>query len=204
MPVNMAEEPHQQVEHGKHWHYVYARHRKRALGISTKQMAWTQVFSLVGSIIAGSLLESHKLTFTLLAGAFVVLPGVFDLDGSLGAALSAKINHRLEDPRNQPATVFVKGVTFAFVIATLAGLVVAIVGASIANWFFDANFWRVFWLAESAIILSAIIGLPMIGGLSLLFRKLKMNPDDVVGPIESSIFDILSVITMVMVIKVLT
>ena len=34
-------------------------------------MAWSQVFSLVRSIVAGALLESNKATLALLAGTFV-------------------------------------------------------------------------------------------------------------------------------------
>lgn len=187
-----------QVEHAKHWHYIYAKRRRRALGISAKQMAWSQVFSLIGSVIAGVLLESNKTTLAMVAGAFVILPGVFDLNGTLGAALSAKINHRLEDPNNRPLPVFLRSVGFALFVAIFGGLLVASVGGGIAVLVFDANFWQVFWLAEIAVFLGAVVGLPLIGLLSLLFIRRKMNPDDVVGPVESSIFDILTVISLIL------
>lgn len=184
-----------------HWHYIYKRHHRRAaLGINTKQMAWTQVLSLVGSIIAGLLLEANKDTLAILVGAFVVLPGIFDLDGSIGAALSAKINHRLENTNLSTLRVFIQSVAAALLIACVGGLLVAVVGATVAVVFFDAYFWQVFQLAEGAIVISALIGFPIIGALSIVFRKLRMNPDDVVGPIESSIFDILTVVTMALVI----
>lgn len=188
--------------HSKHWHYLYERRRRRArnLGINAKQMAWSQVFSLVGSVIAGVLLESNKATLALIAGAFVVLPGVFDLDGSLGASLSAKINHQLEQPRIKTSHAFVSSLLFALLIAALAGSLVALVGAGVSTIFFSADFGQVFLLAFGAIVLSAVIGFPFIGALSIFFRKRNMNPDDVVGPIESSIFDILTVLTMVIVI----
>lgn len=191
-----------QVEHGRHWHYIYAKHhrRQRALGINAKQMSGSQVFSLIGSIIAGALLESNKTTLALLAGVFVVLPGVFDLNGTLGAALSAKINHRLEDPQARPLQVFLRAVSFAMFMAVFGGLIVASVGGLVATLFFDASFVHIFMVAELAIILSAAIGLPLMGLLSLLFRHFKVNPDDVVGPIESSVFDILTVITLALVI----
>src|SRR5690554_2934635 len=103
------------THHLKHWHYLY-RHRKRqALGINTKQMAWSQVLSLVGSIIAGILLEHNKETLALIVGAFVVLPGVFDLGGSIGASLSAKINHRLENPAARAWQVFLRSTSRAII-----------------------------------------------------------------------------------------
>lgn len=191
--------------HHKHWRYLYdRRHRRvRSLGINAKQMAWSQVFSLVGSIIAGLLLESNKATLALLAGVFVILPGVFNLDGTLGAVLSAKINHRLEMLDESPFRAFISSVLFALLIAALAGLMVAVVGAGISTLFFAADFWNVFQVGFGAIMLSAIIGFPVIGGLSILFIKRGMNPDDIVGPIESSIFDILTIISLTLMVRII-
>ncbi len=47
-------------------------------------------------------------------------------------------------------------------------------------------FWKVFVAAEGAVIICGLIGFPLIGALAVLVRHLGMNPDDVVGPIESS------------------
>lgn len=188
------------ASHHKHWPYLYHKRRRRALATSSRQMALTQVLSLVGSVIAGVLLENNKATLALIAGTFVVLPGVFDLTGTLGAVLSAKINHHLETTSEKPWKVFVTSTGYTFVISLLAGVIVALAGAAVSSTFFDASFWQVFWLAELAVGLSALIGFPLIGGLSLVFIKQQINPDDVVGPIESSVFDILTVLTLTLVV----
>ena len=182
--------------HQPHWHYIYRR-RRQVLGISTKQMATSQVFSLVGSIIAGVLLDANKESLALIAGVFVVLPGVFDLDGSIGAALSAKINHRLEDPDAHPVDVFWNTVSFALALCSAAGALVGLTGAAISTAFFDAYFWNVFFIGWGAVMLSGLVGFPIIAAMSIFFRLKKINPDDVVGPIESSIFDILTIIMIV-------
>jgi cation transporter-like permease len=197
---------HEELPHNKHWHYLYERRRRRVnvLGISAKQMAWSQVFSLIGSIIAGVLLESNKVTLTLIAGVLVVLPGVFDLDGSLGAALSAKINHKLENDSSSAWKVLIESVSYGFMVACLAGILVAGLGASLGAILFEADFQRIFMVAFGAITLSAIVGFPLIGIMSIMFRKYRVNPDDVVGPIESSIFDILTIVTLTFMVKVLT
>lgn len=186
--------------HHRHWHYIYHKRRRRALGISSKQMALSQVVSLIGSVVAGVLLESNKTTLALVAGAFVVLPGIFDLDGTLGAVLSAKINHRMSETSDSAWRVFSQTVGFALFIAALAGLIVAAVGGAIASLLFDASYVQVFILAFGAIMLSGLIGFPLIGALAVLFRLRGINPDDVVGPIESSVFDILTIVTMVLII----
>lgn len=182
--------------HLRHWHHVNKKHRRRALTINAGQMSWAQVISLIGSIIAGVLLDMNKGTLAAMAGAFVILPGVFDMGGSLGASLSAKINHRLEERRAKAGKIFISSSLFTLSVALLAGLIVSLLGAFISTWFFDATFWKVFVLSEGAMALCGLIGFPLIGGLAVVLRKFGINPDDVVGPIESSVFDILTVLSL--------
>ena len=189
--------------HRLHWPYVFKRKRQRARNISASQMAYSQVVSLIGSVLAGYLLEVNKDELALFVGAFVVLPGVFDLGGSIGAALSAKINHLLDSTNRNPILVYVQCVWFALRQALIGSILVAIVGAGIAAWLFGADMVAVFWLTIGSIFLSTIFGFPLVGLLSVLFYRLGTNPDDVVGPIESSIFDILTVVTMTIMATVL-
>lgn len=190
--------------HLRHWHHVVLKRRRRGLGINSKQMAVGQFVSLIGAVIAGLTLDMNKETIAAFAGAFVVLPGVFDLSGSLGASLSAKINHRLEDSRASTWRIFSSSLLFTYGIALASGILVSLVGASVALLFFGADFGKVFWLTELSIALCCLIGMPFIGLLSIVLRKFKVNPDDVVGPIESSITDILSVILLSFVARMLS
>lgn len=183
-------EPH----HKQHWHYLFHR-RRMGVGISAKQMATSQVFSLIGSIIAGVLLDINKETLVMIAGTFVILPGVFDLDGSIGAALSAKINHKLNET-DQARQVILSSIWFSLRLCVVAGVLVGLVGGLISEIFFDSEFWKIFVIGWGAIMLSGIIGFPLIAIMSYLFKRKNINPDDVVGPIESSVFDILTVINM--------
>ena len=187
-----------------HWHYLYKKRKSRALGISAKQMAYSQIFSLIGSVIAGVLLEEHKGTIIGLTGAFLILPGVFDLDGSIGAVLSAKINHKLEDSRQKPLRVFFQAVWYALQVAVIGGLFVGFAGGLMAELFFNGEFTKVFTTAIGAILISAIIGFPIIALMSIYARGKGINPDDVVGPIESSIFDILTVISITFMVGVVS
>lgn len=193
-----------QHHHLRHWHHVILKRRRRGLGINSKQMAIGQLISLVGAVIAGVALDANKETIAAFAGAFIVLPGVFDLSGSLGASLSAKINHRIEDGRASTWKIFTSSLLFTYGIALSAGLLVSFAGASVATVFFDANFGKVFLLTELSIALCCLIGMPFIGLLSIILRRFRINPDDVVGPIESSITDILSVILLSIVSRLLS
>lgn len=183
----------------QHWHHVYRRRRHHALGISSRQIAIGQIIALTGAVIAGFHLDENKGSLAMITGAFVILPGVFDLNGALGGALSAKVNHRLENAAASPLRVLLRGLSFALLIALLAGAVVGVSGGALASFFFDADFGTVFKLALGAVLLGGIIGFPLIGLVTIVLRKLGVNPDDVMGPIETTFFDVLTVITLIMV-----
>lgn len=197
----MVEKIKKEKHHKKHWHYVYRRRRMHK-GINSSQMANAQIISLFGSIIAGVLLDANKETLALIAGTFVILPGVFDLDGSIGAALSAKINHRL-DETTKGKQVVLDTIWFSIRLSIFAGVMVGLVGAAVSEIFFDAEFWKVFVVGWGAIILSGAVGFPIIAVMSYMFKKKGVNPDDVVGPIESSLFDILTVVTLTIMVRML-
>ncbi len=177
--------------HLRHWHHVYQK--RRAPRINAKQMSYAQVIALLGSIIAGVLLDANKTSLVAFAGAFVILPGVFDVGGSLGASLSAKINHRLDSSAASSRRIFISSTLFTLLIAVCAGLVVSLLGATVATIFFDAIWWEVLVVAELSIIVCGLIGFPIVGILSIVLRRYNINPDDVAGPIEASLFDILAV-----------
>lgn len=202
--ILMSDKKVSQHHHLRHWHHVVLKRRRRALNINSKQMAIGQLISLLGAVVAGVALDINKETIAAFAGAFIVLPGVFDLSGSLGASLSAKINHRIDESRASAVKIFFSTLIFTYSVALAAGLLVSLTGATIAALAFDANFTKVFLLTELSIALCCLIGMPFIGLLSILLKKFKVNPDDVVGPIESSLTDILSVIVLSFIARLLS
>lgn len=178
--------------------YLYRFHRRRALKSSPKQMALSQVVSLVGTVLSGYLLELNKATLVGFAGAILIMPGVFDLTSSLGAAMSAKMNHALEFNNEPVWKVFWRSVTFSLGEIITAGVLVALIGGVIAASVFGVAGWPVVWLTFGALILTALIGLPTVGYLTLKARQNRVNPDDVIGPVQSSLFEILSMLAIVM------
>lgn len=179
----------------KHWPHLYRRRRERALGINGKQIAYGQVIAIVSAIAVGFVLEHYTIDIAALAGAFVVLPAVFDLSSSLGAALGARVNHGLESEQSS-RRVLLHAVGTAALHLILTGVLVSAAGAGVAAIFFDAVFAEIFWLGLSAMFISGVVGFPIIALLSVFFRRRNINPDDVVGPIETSLFYLLAVLTI--------
>ncbi len=82
------------AHHERHWHYV-RRRRTRKKTHTSREILAGQLLSVSGSVLAGYVLDLTKLELASMAGVFVLLPGVFDLGGSVAGAMGARLNHRL-------------------------------------------------------------------------------------------------------------
>lgn len=186
-----------------HWHYLYRRRRHKKESTS-REILIGQLISLTGSIAAGYFLEVGKIHLALVAGAFLILPGIFDLGGSIGGALAAKIAHRLEEGKQSTHKIFLHSLFFAFAIAVVAAIFLSLFGAGLAAWLFDASFRDIFFSSILATTIVGLIGFPLVGLATILIYRLGLNPDNVIGPIETSIFDSLTIISLLIALSVVT
>lgn len=182
----------------RHWHYVYKNRRARKItdNVSTWQIIAGQVFTVVASVFAGLILDIQKEHIGVLVGAFVLMPGIVDLSASLTGAMAAKINHHLDETPAHPISVVIHDVGFSLFVGAFAGLIVGLFGGVLAKLFFDGDIIKLSLLGVLSLSTVSLAGDPFIAGLTLVFKKLGMNPDDIVGPIQSSLIDMLAVIVI--------
>lgn len=192
-------------KHPKHWAYVYKhRRRKAATLVSTKPIVLSQVVVIVASLFAGYLLDINKETIALIAGAFVLLPGVVDLESSITGALTAKINHQTLKLKAPNWLIVIYAILFSFVINIFSGLIIGLVGGLIGNLLFGASILTIVILSVVTATIVSLVSFPLMSIFTLLVQKANINPDNVVGPIQGSLIDILVIVTISVVAKWLT
>ncbi len=179
----------------RHWRFLY-RHRRRSANASTKQIIAGQIFTVIVSIGAGLWLDSLKHSIIAVAGAFILMPGIVDLSASLAGALGAKVNHHLEEGDKSFVRVFAGSVSYGLLVAVLAGGLVGAVGGLIGVTLFDADFVVMLKLMLISMFLVGIIIYPVVAVLVVVIRHFEWNPDNLVGPIQSSLVDILAVVVI--------
>lgn len=190
------------AHHERHWHYVKARRSDRK-NHTTKEILIGQIISVVGALIAGVILDTSKNNLALMVGAFLILPGVFDLGGSIAGAMGARINHRLE--MGYPVRkVFRHSFFHAMLLVMVSSIVLGIFGGLVGVLLFDANFFQLLFTTIGASILSGLIGFPMVGLATIIAVKKKVDADNFIGPVETSVFDALTILSIVIFIAVVT
>jgi cation transporter-like permease len=190
----------------RHWHYVYRHRRARLLtdDVNTWQIVAGQVFTVIASVFAGLILDIQKENIGLLIGAFVVMPGIIDLSASLTGAMAAKINHHIDETPAHPVSIAIHDVGFALFVGSFAGLIVGLFGGLLSELFFEGDIWKLTVLGMASMTTVSLLGNPFIALLTIVFKKLRMNPDNIVGPIQSSLIDMLAVMVIATYARVLT
>lgn len=181
--------------HGLHWQFLYHR-RAGWHGVSTRQIIASQVFTVFASVLAGLLLDITKENLVILVGTLIMLPGIIDLAATLTGVMCAKIHHQIDETDVPPWLVTVHAITFAILMSVLAGLIVGVVGGAIGAIFFAADFGKLIALTLLSMFFIGSICFPLMALFTLLVRRLGLNPDNISGPVESSVVDVVAILVV--------
>lgn len=189
------------AHHERHWYYVRKR-RTRKVNHTTKEILIGQIVSVVGAVVAGLVLDFNKTELATMAGVFLILPGVFDLGGSVAGAMGARLNHRLG--QGAPLKHVIRDSLFhAFMLICFSAVFLGMFGAILGRLIFDADLWRLFMVAFLSAIAAAAVGLPVIAVATVLAKKRGLDADNFIGPIETSVFDTLTILTVTLMVVTL-
>ncbi len=180
----------------RHWHYVYRQRKARKFvdDVNTTQIIAGQIFTVVASVGAGYILDIQKANLALIAGTFVLMPGIVDLSASLTGAMAAKINHHIDETPAHPFVIAAHSVLFSLFVGTFAGLIIGVFGGFLSHILLDGDILQIMKLGMLSMISISVIGDPVIAFMTIGFKKLGVNPDNIVGPIQSSMIDVLAIL----------
>jgi len=84
-----------------------------------------------------------------------------------------------------------------------AGALVGLIGGIIGSIFFEADLYMMIKLMLITMALVGIVIYPVVAILVVIVRHFKWNPDNLVGPIQSSLVDVLAIIMLAITIGIL-
>jgi len=170
-----------------------------------KESLSSEVLSISGGTVAG--LGLAKITGTLEAfpGMIIMVPGFMALRGNILGALAARIGTALHTGLIEPKIVFDKrvklNILISLILSTFVNMMIGIFSylSCIIMQVEGAVLWKLALLgAISGAVASILVG-PFVIFLSIIIFKKGVDPDNVMGPIVTSIGDITAVISLFLV-----
>lgn len=175
----------------------------------TLQIIRGQVFSLTGGLIAGSLLSIYTDKLYLIPGIFVLLPGFLELQGSINGSMAARIGsiaHKfgvgkvdeVKDDHiksNILASIFLNFTSSAFL---------GLLSFVLVKFFFGEEIPQLVAIPLIAAFFASAILIPVTEKVSTALYKRGTDPDNVMGPIVTSLGDVVSTVSILIAILLLT
>lgn len=172
-----------------------------------KELFYTQIISITGGLLAGSLLAFALDKIYLIPGFFILLPGLLDMRGSISGSLAARLGAGLHLGVVKPKTLINKitignvkaAILLTIIMSSLIGSV-----AYLVNYFlFDANYPKIILISLFAGILSNVIEVPMTVILTFWLFRRGLDPNNIMGPYVSTSGDIATVLSLLIALVVI-
>ena len=169
-----------------------------------KEIFTAEIFSVTGALIAGSLLAFQVDKLLLLPGLFILIPGFLEMRGSITGSLAARLSEKLHMglERSERHILIIENILAAFTLALVVAVVLGIF-AYIASYFiFGVTIVDLIYIPILGSIISSIIVIPLTIFATFWFFEHKIDPDNVMGPVATTIGDIVGVASLLLAIVI--
>lgn len=157
-----------------------------------------QIISIVGGLAAGGLLAYFRGSFEPVVGFLILLPGVIDGTGNIQGSLAARLNHTvLRWPKfHESRRAWTNNQQSAYILGGALGIVLGALAVILSYILYSRANFNLFWIALVSCTAANAILTPLISRLTDRWFDLGHNPDNVMGPIVTSLADITGIVVL--------
>ncbi|MBI2565342.1 magnesium transporter [Candidatus Woesearchaeota archaeon] len=169
-----------------------------------KEIFSSQIVSIVGGLIAGTILAMYTDKIFLIPGILILLPGFLEMRGNISGSLAARLASGMYlgivNPEKNTSRI-VKGNVFASIIlAIVVSFVLGLVTFFFNYLVFGIITLKILFIPVIAGALANLIEIPLTLFFTFYFFRKGYDPDDIMGPFVTSTGDITSILSLLIVV----
>jgi cation transporter-like permease len=170
------------------------------IGKDFNEILVSEVVSIVGGLVAGTLLSVYVDKLYLLPAIFVFFPGFLEMRGGISGSLAARLTSglfvRAIKPEIKKGRILYGNIIAAIILAIMVSFCLGLI-ASVANFIiFGELSIRILLVAVIAGALSSVISIPLtVFAVFYLFKR-GSDPNNVIGPYATVTGDIISILSL--------
>lgn len=184
----------------------------RILGKTTidkefEEIYFSEFLAITGGVIGGTLLVGLSDSFSLIAGLFILFPGLLEMHGNIYGSLSARISNllllgKIKDKKE--IRYFIKqNILATFFLLFFVSFVLGLVSYLFVYFILGINNPILILISLFSSILSSFIEIPLTIYTTFWTFKHKLDPEDIMGPYVTTLGDIISILSLVFISGVL-
>lgn len=165
-----------------------------------KEILSSQVISLIGGLIAGTILAIYTDKLLLIPGMLILLPGFLEMRGNISGSFSSRLSSGLflgVIKPNKTTIKLLKGnIVASFLLAIVVSLALGLL-AFLFNYFvFGVILYKIITLALIAGIIANAIEIPLAMFATFYLFKKGHDPNNIMVPFITSTGDITSIVAL--------
>lgn len=172
-----------------------------------REMAASQMISLLVGLVAGILLASTTEKIALLPGFLIMLPGFLEMRGNISGSLSSRISSglflRIIKPGNEMKRIAQGNLIASFMLALTVSAFLGFLAFSFTYMTTGLIVFRILLIPIIAGLIANAIEIPMTFYLTVYLYNKGHDPNNVMGPFLTSTGDITSVASLIIAMAIL-
>ncbi len=160
----------------------------------------SQVLSVIGGLVAGTLLAIYTDKLFLIPGMLIIFPAFLDMRGNISGTLASRLSSGLYlkviNPGKVNSRIVRSNMIASFLLALAVSFFLGMVAFAINFLLLGAPTPEIILIPVMAGIIASAIEIPLTAIMTLyLFRK-GHDPDNIMGPLVTSTGDISSIVAL--------
>jgi len=160
----------------------------------------SQIVSLAGGLVAGTLLALYTNQLLLIPAIFLILPGFLEMWGNVSGTFASRLSSGLFLGVVNPQRMHTKAVAGNLVAAFCLALVVSVVLGCVAFLFnrivFGLSTYQLLVIPVIAGIIASVIVIPLTLIITFALFRRGHDPNNIMGPLITSLGDVVSVLAL--------
>ncbi|MDD5133610.1 MAG: magnesium transporter [Candidatus Nanoarchaeia archaeon] len=171
------------------------------------EIVGVQLVSVIGGLIAGTMLAIYTDKVFLIPGMLILIPGLLEMrnsiDGSFASRLSAGLFLHIINPKHTKTKIIKGNLIAAFLLGIMVSLVLGLVAFGFNYFILKIFMPKIILIPLIAGIFANLIELPLTLFTTLALFKRGYDPNNIMGPFITSTGDIISVISLLITLFIL-
>ncbi len=172
-----------------------------------KEILLSQFVSVIGGLIAGSILAAYTDKILLIPGMFILLPGFLEMRGNISASLSSRLSSgmflKVIDPKRTTTKIVQGNLVASFILVVVVSLVLGLIAFFFNYFLFNLIYPKIIFLALIAGIIANAIEIPLTVFVTFYLFKKGHDPNNIMGPFVTSTGDIIGVLSFLITLVIL-
>ncbi|MAF51185.1 MAG: hypothetical protein CMH64_03770 [Nanoarchaeota archaeon] len=168
-----------------------------------EEIIFSQAFSIIGGLTAGTILAIYIDKILLIPGLFILLPGFLEMGNAISGSLSSRLSSRLYQ-RKFTHSILNQNITASFILILISSTFLGILAYLISKFFFNINSVTIIFIPIIASIISGLILLPLTSKIVLWLYHHHDDPDNLIGASSTTLGDIINIGAILISIVILT